>query len=356
MPLSAIDTLTPAFEHTKQQLFRPFRFGQWTKLALVGLVAGEMATGGGSGGNPNVQVPASGGNPHPHFPGIPHIDAALIVSIVLIAFVVIAALWLIFLYLNSRMRFVLFDSVIARNCSIRRMWRARGEPAMRLFVWQIVLTLASFAGFILILGIPALLALLLGWFSQPRQHILGFVLLGIAVFFVFMAYVILALCVHIFTKDFVVPQMALEGVSAFEGWRRLLPMLRAEKGGYAGYAGLKVVLALGATFAVTVVVVILFLILLIPFGGLGVISVLLAKGAGVAFSWNVFTVTALVVAACVFLFVLFYGAALISVPVIVFFPAYSIYFFASRYQRLAEVVYPPAPPIPPADPMSPAPA
>ena len=42
------------------------------------------------------------------------------------------------------------------------------------------------------------------------------------------------------------PQMALEEISAFEGWSRLLKMVRGEKGGYAGYAGMKLLLAIGA--------------------------------------------------------------------------------------------------------------
>jgi hypothetical protein len=87
-------------------------------------------------------------------------------------------------------------------------------------------------------------------------------------------------------------------------------------------------------------------VLLIPIGGLGVLSVLLAKGAGLGFSWNVFTITAVVVAGCALLFLIFYVVSLISVPVIVFFPAYSIYFFASRYHRLADLIYPAPPPAP----------
>jgi hypothetical protein len=53
--------------------------------------------------------------------------------------------------------------------------------------------------------------------------------------------------------------------------------------------------------------------------------------------------------------VILYGVSLISVPVIVFFPAYSIYFFAARYPLLAKLVYPspPAPPLvqPPPEPI-----
>ena len=346
MPLSATDAMGPAFEHTKTQLFRPFRLAQWTKLALVGLFAGEMGTGGGGG--PNINIPASGSHSHDkfNFAGFPHIDPALLITLVIVLAVVIPVLWLVFLYINSRMRFVLFDSVVTKRCSIRQMWRARRGPAMRYFGWQVVFTLLTFAGMVVIVGIPALLAFLAGWFSPPSQHVGRLILVGICVFFLFLLYVIAGVCVHVFTKDFVVPQMALEDISAVEGWRRLLPMLRSEKGGYAAYAGMKLVLALGAALAVTMAAVILFIVLLIPIGGLGIISVLLAKGAGVGFSWNVVTITAVIVAGCVLLFLIFYVVSLISVPVIVFFPAYSIYFFASRYQRLANVIYPAPPPAP----------
>ncbi|MGB2834648.1 MAG: hypothetical protein WBC30_03385, partial [Candidatus Sulfotelmatobacter sp.] len=60
-----------------------------------------------------------------------------------------------------------------------------------------------------------------------------------------------------------------------------------------------------------------------------------------------------------------YVVSLISVPVIVFFPAYSIYFFAARYPALSAALYPPsttaapqgaAPPRPPEPPpLSPTP-
>jgi hypothetical protein len=348
VPFSATDAMGPAFEHAKKQLFRPFRLGQWSRLALVGLFAGEMGSGGG--GAPNFNIPASSGHTHERFAGLPHIDPALLVTIIIVLAIILPALWLLFLYINSRMRFVLFDSVIAKRCSIRQMWRVRARPASRYFAWQVVFTLATFAGMIVIIGIPALIAFLLGWFSPPSQHVGRLILAGLFVLLLFFLYVVAIACVHVFTKDFVVPQMALEDISAFEGWRRLLPMLKTEKLGYAGYAGMKFVLALGAAFAVTMAAVVLFLMLLIPIGGFGLLSVLLAKGAGIGLSWNVFTITAAVVAGCVLLFLIFYAVALISVPVIVFFPAYSIYFFASRYHPLADVIYP-APPPPPVAPV-----
>jgi len=355
VPVSAVDSVSPAIEHAKTQLFRPFRLGQWSRLALVGLFAGEMSSGGGCNTG-NFQVPSHTGAGHREFLMSTFPNPWAFGPLLIVLLIAVPILWLLFLYVSSRMRFILFDSVIAKRCEIRRMWRQRGEPAMRYFLWQIVLSLISLAGFAIILGVPALFAFALGWFTEPRSHLAGLISVGILVFFVVMAWAVLALLAHVFTKDFVVPQMALEGISAFEGWSRLWKMLQSEKGGYAGYAGMKLLLAIAAAIAVGILALILIVVLLIPIGGLGAITVLGGHAAGL--TWNVFTITLAVVAGCMFLLLLFYLVSLISVPAIVFFPAYSIYFFAGRYSPLANLLYPPpqpppAPPLPP--PIAPAP-
>ena len=40
MPISAVDTISLAFRHTKEQIFQPFRFGQWaiTVAVVVGCI------------------------------------------------------------------------------------------------------------------------------------------------------------------------------------------------------------------------------------------------------------------------------------------------------------------------------
>lgn len=345
MPISAVDSVTPAIDHTKEQLFRPFRFGQWTRLAFVGLFAGEIGSGGGC----NFHVPSSTGTHHRNLMAFPAWDPALLVPLILIAVIVVPVLWLLFIYINSRMRFVLFDSVIAKKCEVRQMWRERGGPALQYFVWQIAFSAVSLGAMVLFIGLPALTAFALGWFSVPREHLAGLILGGIAVFFLFMGMMLLVLLIHVFTKDFVVPQMALEGISAFEAWRRLLRLVDSERSRYAGYAGMKLILSIGAAFAVGIAAIILIIAVLLPIGGLGFISVLLGQGAGL--TWNVFTITLAVVAGSIVLLFLLYGVSLISVPVIVFFPAYSIQFFSARYAPLARLIYP-APPIPPAGPPS----
>jgi MFS family permease len=252
------------------------------------------------------------------------------------------------------MRFILFDSVIAKQCEIRRSWARRNGPGLRYFVWQLLFLLAMLVGLTVLVGIPAALALAAGWLKDPRQHMIPLILGGMLLFFVVMSFILLSLVVHVLTKDFVVPEMALENIGAIEGWRRLLPMLKSEKGSYAGYIGMKIVMALGAAVVVGIITFIVFLILLIPVGGFGVIAVMAGKTAGL--TWNLYTITLAVVVGCIVLAVLLYVMSLISVPAIVFFPAYSIYFFASRYQALDALLRPPAPiapqvpPLPPPEP------
>jgi MFS family permease len=255
------------------------------------------------------------------------------------------------------MRFILFDSVIAKRCEIRRGWARRHGAGLRYFVWQLVFILAMFVGLTVLVGIPAAFALAAGWIKDPRHHMIPLILGGILLFFVVIGFILLSLVVHVLTKDFVVPEMALENVTAFEGWRRLLPMLRSEKSSYAGYLGMKIVMAVAASVAVGILAVIVVLILLIPVGGFGVVAVILGKTAGL--TWNLYTITLAVVVGCIVLAVLLYVIALISVPAIVFFPAYSIYFFASRYPPLDALLHPPPPmpvpvvppPLPPPEPI-----
>jgi len=164
------------------------------------------------------------------------------------------------------------------------------------------------------------------------------------VFFVVMTFLVLSLVVQVLTKDFVVPTMALENINAIEGWQRLWPMLKSEKGGYAGYIGMKIVMALVVAAVVAIITIIVVLIFLIPVGGFGVVAVLLGKTAGL--TWNLYTITLAVVVGCIVLTIVLYVVALISVPAIVFFPAYSIYFFASRYPALDTFLRPPSPAAP----------
>lgn len=360
MPISATDTIALAFQHTKRQLIQPFRFWQWTRLALVGLLAGETGSGGGVNFPSTFNVPQQGGSSNP-FPsgGWHNIDPALLTLLITILVIAGIVFFLLMLYVSSVMRFILFDSVLARECHIRQGWRRRQGPGWKLFLWQLGFMLVTFFAMAILIGIPVGFAFIMGWFKAPREHLVAFILGGILLFFVAVVLFVAVALIHVMTKDFVVPQMALEGIGAVEGWRRLWAMLQSEKGGYAVYIIMKVLLAIGAGIVIGLLTLFLVFLLVFPAAAVGIIAVISGKAAG--FTWNVFTITLAVVVGCILLAVLVYLIALISVPAIVFFPAYAIYFFAARYRPLSLVLYPPPPPLEPTTgspepPLTPAPA
>jgi hypothetical protein len=350
LPVSAVDAISPAFDHVREQLLRRFRMGQWVRLAIVGLLAGEMGSSGSC--NTNVNFP-SANFPWPiHPPSVPHTANAflpepwtnhpiLFGSGIAVLIVIGLALLVLLIYVGSVMRFILFDSIIAKECHIRAGWARRKRPGFDLFVWRVLFIVVTWAAMLVLIGGPVAYAWALGWFVHPGEHIVRLVLAGLVLLLVLFVLAVVAVVVQVMTKDFVVPQMALEGISAFEGWRRLWLWLKHDAGGYAGYVGMKIVLFIGASIAFAIVAGIVMLTLLIPVGGAGLVAVLYGKAAG--WTWNPHTIALAVVVGLIALVILIFAAALIAVPIVVFFPAYSIYFFAPRYAQLAAVLWPPGP-------------
>jgi len=341
VPISAVDAISPAFQHTKKQLIEPFRASQWAKLALVGFLAGEVHSGGCSGGNFQMPTRTSGGERFLEL-GLPAMNPVAYAALIALLVVVLLVLWVLFIYVNSVMRFVLFDSVVAKQCEIRQYWNRRQKPGLRYFAWQLLLFLAMMVGLTILVGIPATFALAVGWLKQSSQHMVPLILGGVLLFFLVTTFVVLWLIVLVFSKDFIVPQMALEDIGPMEAWRRLLPMLKSEKGGYAGYLGMKIVMSIGAAVIVGIAAMIIILLTLIPIGGVGAVLVLMGKSGGL--HWNLYTITLAVVIGSFLLAFILYVVSLVSVPAIVFFPAYSIYFFAARYRALDAVLRPAPPP------------
>jgi hypothetical protein len=343
LPITAADSISLALEHTKQQLLKPFRIGQWTKLAFVGLLAGELGSKGCS--RSNFNLPGHPETAPPGFPGSLGIDPALLAALsALLGAVIIAglAIGLILMYVGSVMRFVLFDSIITRECHIRWSWSRRLGNGWRYFVWKFLYLLLALAGIAVVVGIPLVVAFTKGWLREPKEHLPALVSGGVILFLLFLCFAIVTAVILVLTKDFVVPQMALENVGAMEGWRRLWPMMQAETGAYAAYVGLKIVLAIVAGIIIGIATLILGLIFVVPTVGLSLLAVLTGKTAGL--TWNAHTIFLAVAVGTIVLAAFLYLVSLISVPAIVFFPAYSMYFFAGRYPRLAAALYP-APPI-----------
>jgi hypothetical protein len=345
LPLSAVDCFQPALQHTRDQLLRPFRFGQWSRLALVGLLAAEMQM---SSCNPgSFKFPASAhrnshglsATPFPHFDPS-HLDPARIVEfvgVVLTIVVLVFILGFIFLYISSVFRFILFDSVLRKRCAISEGWQRWHRAGRRYFLWQIVFAIAQSLFLGVLIAVPLAIAVAFGWFRNIGQHVGRTVLLAVALIGLFVVFALVAAVIKVLAKDFLVPIMALEDLDFADGWSRLVGMIRPEPGRYVVYLLLKIVLAIASAILFGILALIPVLILVVP----AVMAVVAGKVAGLG--WNVTTVSMAIVLGSLLMIVLIYVVALINVPATVFFPAFSIYFFAARYPRLDALLNPPPP-------------
>jgi hypothetical protein len=352
---SAVDVISPAFEHTRKQLVEPFRWTQWWRLAVLGLATGEMSATGGCGGWNRF-----GGTPKPdasHGPvdigKVLHgIDPALIVTLLLVAIGAALVLMVVWIYVSSISRFVLFEAVLRKYCdSLSAGWRRAEDVGMNFFWWQLGFAIVKIvvAG---ILFIPLLIPVLAVMRSHrhPGPEMLLAFLPVIAVFAMFN---FITLLITVLAKDFVVPLMAIDGMGVLAGWRRLLGMIAAEKARYAGYIAMKALLTIAAAIVFAILSFIAAMFVVVPAAILGVLVWIVLKGAGTGL--NAFTITVAIFAVAAVIGILLCVIALVSVPVTVFFPAYAIYFFAERYPALSARLYSPTAPSPvtPPSPMAP---
>jgi hypothetical protein len=353
VPVSAVDCVQPALQHAREQLFTRFRWGQWSRLALVGILAAELHVGGCNFGNlgqftshPQKHENEFLQSSMPH--GLPPLDPAHISAHIgqflgLIAVGIFAAIVLafVFLYINSVFRFILFDSVLRRQCSIGEGWQKWRRAGGRFFLWQIVFQISVWLFLLVLVGLPLALALAAGWTADLRHHI-GRLIVGVILLVgLIVVFVLTAAVVQVLARDFLVPIMALEGLDFADGWHRLLAMIRREKGRYAVYLLLKLVLSIAAGILFTIIAIIPALFVVVP----GVVAVLAGRAAGMG--WSVTTISLAIIFGTLLVLLLIYLIALVSVPATVFFPAYAIYFFASRYPNLDALLNPaPSPPAP----------
>jgi hypothetical protein len=345
--LNAVDSISPAFNLTKTNLFNPFRWGFWVRIGILGFLTGEMSSGGGC----NFNAPANWNRPRhdqllstaPNFPNIPHVDPHVLWAVLPIIVITILVLALIFTYIASVCRFILLEGILNGQVSIRDGWSRWQSQGIRYFIFKLLFGLL----FLVVIGTGGMILLMMlgvaSWGHTgvpPASAIAGLIFGALLLFLLALPFIL----VQLFAKDFAVPVMALEGTTFGEAWRRVWAMITSEPLGLAGYVGMKIVLAIAAGIAFGVVSVIALLVLAIPVGIVGVMAFFAGKAAGLGI--GPLTITLIVAAGVVLLACILFVIALIHVPVAMFFPAYGLYFFAGRYQPLHDRLFPPPPMVP----------
>jgi len=274
------------------------------------------------------------------------------IGLILLGLAVAMVLGFVFMYINSVFRFILFDSVLHKHCSISRGWSKWHRAGGRFFLWQLVFQFAFWLFLLFLIAVPLAVVFAAGWVTNPREHIGPLALIVIMFLGAFAIFILLAAAVQVLAKDFLVPLMALDNLDFADGWHRLLAVIEPEKGRFAIYLLLKLVLSIAAAILFGLIAIVPVLFVAVP----GVVAVIAGKSAGMG--WNVTTVSLAIILGTMLALLLVYLIALVCVPATVFFPAYALHFFASRYPNLNALLNPaptpPAPELPPV-PQSPPP-
>src|SRR4051812_25820902 len=342
MALNAVDAVTPAWNRAIGLMFRPFRWAFWWRMAFVAFMTGEVSGGNGFNIPTDWKSDTSRGG-HDFLAAanpLSGVSPVLIAAAAVIGLVVMV----VFMYFACVFRFVLFDAVLTGRYRLREgfgRWQAHGTR----FLWW---TLAYFAAVVVCAGI--IVALVLGGIAGMKGSLgaagIAFVVIGVLVGIVVLLAVAL---IFVLTKDFVIPIMAFDGVSAFDAWSTLRRMITGDPMAYLGYIGMKIVLAMGAGMAMMMLTVVLLLFLGVP---IGVVIALVVAGTFAASKALGIAVGVVLVGLGVLLLIFVMG--LLGVPVATFFQAYAIQFFGQRFRPMELVMYPPPPqPAPVAPPLSP---
>lgn len=350
--LSALEAVAPAMSRVRTMLFQSFRLGTWLKMGFIGLLGGGVVAGGGNFGvRPPVEYQVPAHRPLPQNPiaeiqrALHSIHVADYVHVILIAMMVGLALSLIFLYLFSRFRFVLFDSVITQQPVVGRGWRTYASQANRFFGFWLVFRLVQLGAIVLIIGIPLWNAYKSGALSGDGSMYVVLKLVATIALGALAASLVFAV-ISTLMKDFIMPIMALDNLTLGDSWSALWRVIASEPRAWAGYLGMKLLLAIGASIALLVVGTIAVLpgifLVGIPAGILAGIGVLVLKLASLAAAIPIFVIAGVVAVAgvcCIYM--------LLTAPVSVFFASYAFYFFGGRYPKLGALLWPQPTPIAP---------
>ena len=247
---SASGAISPAIDRTKSYLFGQFRFWTFLKLCLV------AALTDGSGGSFNGNFPGNNQHSSHSLLAFPSSAADIGVLVVLPAILLALALILWIWYLIVRLRFAYFHCLVHQIREIGPGWRLHAQPAARMFQFQLVVSLI-FLAVIALVALPFFF-LFHGVFTSSSEPDFASILLMIATLapFIF-AFIFFSIAFEIITHDFLMPHMALEGMTVGEAWRTARARYLAEKGVFWFYGFLRVVLTIVAGIAA-------ILILLIP--------------------------------------------------------------------------------------------
>jgi hypothetical protein len=329
MPWNAVDALDDARAAT-QSLLLPFDVGTWARLALVAFFVGT-GTGGSASAGTNASSPAVPGadipvgDVGPLLPpgGLPSPDPRSMLFALAAAAAVLFGLFVLYTVVGAVMQFVLVTGLTERTVRVRGPFRDHLGKGLRLFGFQLGLTLLVVA----VVAVPVALFVLGGASVGPALVLVAVPILLLAV----LLGLVVALVVRL-TVDFVVPAMLADDCGVLDGWRRVFPVVRREWEEFALYVVLRFGLGILAGALVAVAVGLVAVVLALPFlfvGGIVAFAAVALTGTLSPLVLGTLVVVGLLYAAATVV-----TSAFVLVPVVTFLRYYALYFLGAVEEGL----------------------
>jgi hypothetical protein len=336
LPLSAIDAIGPAWNHTRRLLWDK---RDWRTILKIGVIACFAGIGGiGSGG---ASFPNNLGNSG-HSANWPASAASILAAIAAIAIFFFAAFFIVFvimLYISSRLKFVLFEVVLRSDTTVGPIWRRYGAATWRWIGLRLILIFAALLCMapVLLPAVVQFIHMLAKSGSQPSNVGVLF-----ATFFGLFAMALLVAIlfgiINILMHDFGLPSMALESTSIGESFSRVWRLIRAEPGQVALFVLMRFILGFAGGWCANFILGICALVAMIPFGLVALLDYLVLHGAGDA--GKIVMVVIWAILGVLFLALLFIASFMLLGYVVTFIQAYALYFLGGRYPLLGQYLAP----------------
>jgi hypothetical protein len=307
--INVVEPISPALERVKRVLFQPFDLGKWFVIGFCAWLA-CLGEGGGSG----FHVPGGGGGHgggdenfrHEFEHAKDYVLSNLDWIVPLAAAVVVIGLgfWLLFLWLNSRGKFMFLHCVALDQAEVSKPWSQFAHEGNSLFLFRLGLGLI---GWVLTLPLVVVIAVMIFRMVQRGEPDVGGILGAAGLGLVLIAVAMVFAIIHKLTTDFVVPIMFLRRSRCLTAWKELWALLSSQAGQFILYFLFSIVLAMAI--------------------GMMVVLIMIAT------------------CCCCCLLLLPYVGTVLLLPVLMFKRCYSLYFLA-QFGPEYNVFPPAAPPVP----------
>ena len=263
--ISVIDPISQAIDRTREILFRPFRAEKWLILGFCAWLA-QLGQGGGSGSSVRNSVDRHEDLRHEFYHAwewvIDHLVPVLVIGSVVLVFIVV--IWLLFLWLSSRGKFMFLDGVVNNRGAVVEPWHRYRERANSLFLFRFVIGLI---GGVVMLGL--VLALLVSvWFWAETRLAQPMLILSVsAIIVVFIGIAIIMGLIGLAIEDFLVPLMYLRDCNVGAAWRELSALSGQRPGAFILYVLIRFIISFVVVLIAVTICCMTCCIVLLPYLG-----------------------------------------------------------------------------------------